>query len=261
MRQRLVAVVGGQAGEVVGDDAGVAVSGRPIFEQRKEFLVAQTSAQRVQGQRAALVDAVVEHVARPGIGQQQILRRSAQLLVILAGQVVGAGSAAVLRPQPLRVAGESLVQPDVAPLPHRDRVAEPLVGQLMGDRAARCRASRRSDWRRISKSLAPQAGISSIIVGHDDGVAVRQRIRAEQFDEQLHHLGLTSEVLVEVAPQPLGQRGVHRHRCRAQPRHLVHPDLQGDEIGRGRLGLFVGPDRSAPRARRRDASLPLATTR
>ena len=70
----------------------MAISSRPIYKKRKEFLVAQSSAQRVQGQRAAFVHAVVEHIARPGIGQQQILRRLAQPFLVVAGKFVGAGA-------------------------------------------------------------------------------------------------------------------------------------------------------------------------
>ena len=75
-RSEVVRVVGGQAGEVVGDNG--ASAGSASVQSRssaKKFSSPMQSAQRVQGQRAALVDAVVEHVARPGIGEQQILRR------------------------------------------------------------------------------------------------------------------------------------------------------------------------------------------
>ncbi len=37
----------------------------------------------------------------------------------------------MLRPQPLRVTGEPLVQPDVAPARETDAVAEPLVGEFV----------------------------------------------------------------------------------------------------------------------------------
>jgi len=72
--QRHLGVVGGQTGEVVGDDGAVPVAVGPVAQQGEELVVADGGAQHVQGDRAALVDAVVEHVPRPGIGQQQVLR-------------------------------------------------------------------------------------------------------------------------------------------------------------------------------------------
>ncbi len=156
----------------------------------------------------------------------------------------------MLRPQPLRVAGESLVQPDVAPLPHCHRVAEPLVSQLVGNEslaAARTVAMIGPEYRNPLRFK----GDVQCIVGDDDGVTVRQRIGAEQFDEERHHLRLTSEVVIEVTPQPFGQRGIHRHRCGGQLHGLVHTDLQGDEVGRCRFGLLIVPDglRGAPSLR------------
>ena len=62
--QRFVGVACGQAGEIVGGRPcyGDSVSSNLSAAQR--ILVAQTPAQRVQGQCAALCNAVVEHVSR-----------------------------------------------------------------------------------------------------------------------------------------------------------------------------------------------------
>jgi hypothetical protein len=43
-RQRFAAVVGGQIGEILGDGVAVAVAGRPVLQQGKEFLVPHPSA-------------------------------------------------------------------------------------------------------------------------------------------------------------------------------------------------------------------------
>ena len=54
--------------------------------------------------------------------------------------LLGRGPLVVLRPDPLRVGGEALVEPHVLPGLRGDGVAEPLVGQSRG-RGVRCRAA------------------------------------------------------------------------------------------------------------------------
>ena len=66
-------VTRGQPGEVVGHHAAVPVAIRPIFEQCKEIGVADLLAKRMQGQCAALVHPVIEHVTWAGVGQHQVL--------------------------------------------------------------------------------------------------------------------------------------------------------------------------------------------
>ena len=46
-----------------------------------------------------------------------------------------------------------------------------------------------------------------LVIGDHDGVTRGQRIRPEPLDEQLHHLRLPAEVVVEVALQSGRQRG------------------------------------------------------
>ena len=87
----------------------------------------------VERERTALVDAVVEHVDRSGITEDEILRERRQPGVVLPRELVGRRAPRVLRPDPLRVAGEPLVEPDVLPLRDGEAVAEPLVRQLVGD--------------------------------------------------------------------------------------------------------------------------------
>ena len=44
----------------------------------------------------------------------------------------------VLAPQPLRVAGETLIEPNVIPLGKPHRIAKPLVAELRGQPRAGC---------------------------------------------------------------------------------------------------------------------------
>ena len=160
--------------------------------------------------------------------------------MVVARVLVGGASAGVLRPQPLGVAGEALVQPDVAPAPRGHGVAEPLVGQFVGDQPLRAALAVAVVGAEDRNALRLKRNLE-IVVGDHDGVAVRQRVRAEQLDEELHHLGLAPEVVVEVLAQPLRQNGVHRHRLLGDAVLLVLADLQRDEVGRRGLGLLVGP--------------------
>src|SRR5690606_41671435 len=81
--------------------------------------------------------AVVEHVLGAGIADDDVLGLTGQIGARGPGQLVGAGTARGFRPDPFRVTGEALVQPDVAPALQREAVAEPLVGQFVGDQALR----------------------------------------------------------------------------------------------------------------------------
>jgi hypothetical protein len=214
----------------------------PVAQQLEEVLVSDRAPQHVQGDGSAFVHPVVEHVLRARVGQQQILWRRLELLVIVVGPFVCGLAARLLRPQPLRVAGEPLVEPDVAPAPGCHRVAEPLVGQFVRNEPL-CLAmpvavvgAEDRNALRLKRNL-------EVVVRHHDGVTRRERIRSEQLDEELHHVGLAAEVVIEVAAQALWQCGIHRDGRLRQPMCLVFADLQGHQIRRRRLGLFVGPGR------------------
>ena len=85
----------------------------------------------MQRDRAAFVHAVVEHVARARIRQGK--PHGGEFVVVGAHGVVDRHLSCVIRPQPLGVAGETLVEPDVAPVADAERIAEPLVRQLVRD--------------------------------------------------------------------------------------------------------------------------------
>ena len=99
----------------------------------EERLVADSAPQCVQGEGPTLVDAVVEHVLGAGVGEHQVLRKPGQSTVMVPGVLAARAASGGVRPQPLAVAGEPLVQPDVLPARERDGVAEPLVGELVRD--------------------------------------------------------------------------------------------------------------------------------
>ena len=146
--------------------------------------------QRMQRQRAAFVHAVVEHVARSRVGQQQILRRI---------RPAAGGSDAPTRRRCAR----------------RSARTTAIRRSRRSPRAARCARQRlavtelpnhwwASSWA-ISRSALPLAVAMvgaedrntlclkrylQVVVGHHHGVAGRQRVRPEQLDEQLHHLRL-----------------------------------------------------------------------
>ena len=132
------------------------------------------------------------------------------------------------------------MQPDVAPAFRGDRVAEPLVRQFVRDQSlgvalpvAVVGAEDRNALR-LKRYL-------QVVVGYHHRVARRQRIRSEQLDEQLHHLRLPVEVVIEVAAQPVRQHRVYLNTVLRQAMSVVGPDLQRHQVGRRRLGLFVGP--------------------
>ena len=133
----------------------------PRPQQPEEGVVADEEAQRVQRERAALVDAVVEHAGGPGSPMSEVLRAAAASAgVVVAREPVGRGRARGLRPQPLGVAGEALVEPDVLPAGDADAVAEPLVRELVRDEPL-VTAAPSSGSRRRSPMPCASSGISS----------------------------------------------------------------------------------------------------
>jgi hypothetical protein len=75
----------------------------------------------------------VEHFGRAWIAEDDVLRKRAQHGVEAPGERIGRLPAVRLGPEPFGVTGEPLVQPDVLPRANPDAVAEPLVGEFVGD--------------------------------------------------------------------------------------------------------------------------------
>ena len=154
----------------------------------------------MQGQRAALVDAVVEHEVGAGVGEQQVLRERAEHRVVRGGALPDGRTAGCLRPDPLRVAGESLVQPDVSPVREPDAVAEPLMRELVRDqslfrtieviRAEGCHPLR------LERDLER--------VGRHDDVVARERIGPERTLEDPHHVRQIAKAVATGAARARG---------------------------------------------------------
>ena len=122
---------------------------------------------------------------------------------MVIGREIPALGPGVFRPQPFGVTGETLVQPDVAPAPGGHAVAEPLVCQFVGDEAFRSARAVAMVGAEDRNPLRFKRNVQ-IVLGHHDGVAAAQWIGAEQLDEQLEHLRLTAEVVIEIRAQPAG---------------------------------------------------------
>ena len=121
----------GEGDEVVGRARCAVVVGDPALQQREERFVAELAAQGVDDDGAAVVALVAEQVLRrrrrPVGSVGELPRREVEV-----GLPLEDGEPDVVEPQPLGVRGERLVEPEVGPLAGRDGVAEPLVGQLVG---------------------------------------------------------------------------------------------------------------------------------
>ena len=101
----------------------------PRAQDREEVVVADLLAQGLQRHPAAEVHGGAEELVRSRVARRGVevgdARRSARA-VSAAEALPGA-----LEPQPLGVGGEALVEPDVLPRRGADRVAHPLVRQLV----------------------------------------------------------------------------------------------------------------------------------
>ena len=145
----------------------------------------------------------------------------------------------MLRPEPLRVAGEALVEPDVLPGFEPDAVTEPLVGQFVRyqslDQADAAGVVGAEDGHglRLERNLEH--------IGRDDNRVRGEGIRAKRFLEELHHRGKLREIGEYTLTQP---RRIHERAWHAPERdggsHIA-ADLECDEVACGRLCLLEHP--------------------
>ena len=175
---------------------------RPLADGGEEICIAEFEAQGMQTQSAALVHAVVEHVRPSRITEQDVLRLRGQLVPPLPRTFIGTRTPGLLRPQPLCIAGEALVEPDVLPPRRRERVSEPLVRHLVGDEAFGLPLGPQMIGPEHGQRLRLERDLEHII-GHDHVVDV-ERVRAEAFDEQVHHSVLDAEALDGHVPMIVG---------------------------------------------------------
>ncbi|MCY1226508.1 hypothetical protein D9M72_387390 [compost metagenome] len=213
------------------------------MQQRKKGEVAAPDPERVQRQGAALVHPVVEHQLRPGVTDHEILAAAVELPPGGRSAVRNAHDPGRLGPDPLRVARESLVEPDVAPGRNRQGIAEPLVGQFVGNQPLRFPSRIQMVGAQDGQRLGLERNLEFVLC-HHHGVLL-ERIRAEAVDEGPHHLRLAGQ-----APACcVGQGGRHCdvlgdaawYRRGVQGQNIVPADLDGGEIRRHRLGLLVCP--------------------
>src|SRR3954454_13361315 len=114
--------------ELPGRAVAVPVLGRPRLEQPEERRITDRPAQRLQGQRAALVGAGPEQVRRAGIEG----RLGPVVTVVRAVEArLDALPPLVFQPQPFRRRRETLVEPDVLPALQRDSACQPLVAEFV----------------------------------------------------------------------------------------------------------------------------------
>ena len=109
------------------------------------------------------------------MGEDEVLRKPTQPVVVALGVRYHRRASGRHRPHPLRVARESLVQPDVVPARDADVCPEPLVRQLMRDQTLGCgiQVIRAEDH----ESLRLEGDLQR--VGRDDDRVLLLQIRKE----------------------------------------------------------------------------------
>ena len=206
----------------------VPVTGRPVAQQREEALVADPGAQRVQHERAALVDPLVEHSRHPRVGEDEVGRLRRHVRVPLPRVRRGGAAAGRLRPEPFRVGREAFVEPDVAPVGDREAVAEPLVRQLVHDEplvgAPPVEVVRPEDRHALRLDRVLQ-----LVVG-DDELVVGERVGPEEALQRRHDRGMPAEVTRGVLAQPGRQLRHLGHRAGGEHDLVVAPDLHADQV-------------------------------
>ena len=190
---------------------------------REESLIAERGANGVQGQRATFVDPVVKHGVRPRIAHHDVARQSGHPAAVQHGQGVGSASAALLLPQPFGVAGKAFVQPEVLPTRHGEAVAEPLVGQLVGNQPVAAVLAVNVVAAKHRQAVRFE-GNFQLVFGHDHRVR-RKRVGAEAVGEELHHFGQTGEVTADSGGQWRRKVQAQRHRSSDQ----VSPSIAANE--------------------------------
>ena len=116
--------------QVRGGGRSAAVGDEPGAEDGEEGLVTDGEAQGVEGARPAAVDRGSKVEAASVLRTGRLDPNSGDSSSVSMRSPVGA--VVVLSPELVGVGGEALVEPDVRPVAGGHRVAEPLVGELVG---------------------------------------------------------------------------------------------------------------------------------
>ena len=213
----------------------------------KNALVADRRAQGVQGQRAALVDPVVEHQLRARVGEHQVLVELGEPLVVVLRPT---GRRCRRRTPPTTATRRSRRSPRAARCPASARRVTALPNHWWASSWATSRTASQSSRQKLRPNVdraCDSSGISRSSAVTTDGVA-GERVGAEQLDEERHHLRLPAERGLE----PVARRRRRDHRSGIGTtgrvdRRVVAADLHGGEVGRHRLVLLVDPGHSATR--------------
>ena len=152
-------VLGDQLAEVGRRHGAAPVPAGPGAHEIPEGSVPDGAPQRVQGQRAALVHTVVEEVRGRRVGTARGPAAGASSDArCRSAEGVGRRAAGGLRPEPLRVAGEALVEPDVLPGRAPRRRCRTTGAPARAGPAARRRCRRAGGWTRRPPCPAPRPG-------------------------------------------------------------------------------------------------------
>ena len=210
--------LGRECDEVGGRTGAVPVSRRPGAEHLEERVVAdRRAAGRAGSGRRACRPGRRTSASGPGSPSTRSCGNLLEPSPVLDGARSGPTGSGLLGPQPLGVAGEALVQPDVA-------ASAPSVTLLPNHWCDSSWATSRTAPSRRRGSCEPNIarpcasrGISSSSVGDDDGIG-RERVRPEQPLERRHHLGLPAERRVRPAVHRGRVDGPERDRRRRTAR-------------------------------------------
>lgn len=102
--------------QVAGFNQAVSAFGNVGAHSFEEGIISQQLTQSMNCQCATFVYAVVEHILRAGVGQQNILWQRLQASIKLQRTFRSRLNSSRLKPEPFGVAGETFVEPDVVPL-------------------------------------------------------------------------------------------------------------------------------------------------
>lgn len=106
---------------------------RPLVQELEEHIVANGVTEDMKSHRPADIDGKVEQVVGSGIADGEGPERIAawQDREPEPENLIRRAQALALAPQPLRIGGKALIEPDVLPGRDCQRVSVPLVGELV----------------------------------------------------------------------------------------------------------------------------------
>ena len=223
--------------------------------------VAELRAERVQDEAALLVEVTVEEIERrvvvltdDGAAVAAVRLGHVGVEIALEAERVLVAAQLLLAPDVLEEGREALVQPALVPGAARDVVAEPLVGELVGDEVV---GRDVEGGALVDQDVLVHRGRGRVLhptedeVGHDDLRVSAPRVRhAGDLAEVRDHPGRLSERASPVGLATSGDEVRERDVARADPGDVVElRELAGDEgheVARVRLVHPVVKRRGLP---------------